>query len=39
MPFSSDPTLADIEEKTEVIYGEENIINATLQLFSVADGH
>ena len=36
MPFSSDPTLADIEEKTEVIYGEENIINATLQLFSVA---
>jgi hypothetical protein len=36
MTFSSDPTLADIEEKTEVIYGEENIINATLQLFSIA---
>lgn len=28
--------MANIEEKTEVIYGEENIINATLQLFSIA---
>jgi two-component system sensor histidine kinase VicK len=36
MTFSSDPTLADIEEKTEVIYGEEDIINATMYLFSIA---
>src|SRR5512145_3059689 len=36
MTFSSDPVLADIEEKTEVIYGEEKIINVTLQLFNIA---
>lgn len=36
MTFTSDPTLTDIEEKTEVIYGEENIINATTHLFSIA---
>lgn len=36
MTFNSDPTLANIEEKTEVIYGEENIVNATMHMFSIA---
>ena len=34
MIFSSDPTLSDIEEKTEVIYGAENIINDTIERLS-----
>jgi hypothetical protein len=36
MPFPSDPTTRDVEEKTEVIYGDENIVDSTLKLFSVA---
>jgi two-component system sensor histidine kinase VicK len=36
MTFSSDCTLADTEEKTEVIYDEEEIKNSPLKLFSVA---
>ena len=36
MTFSSDLTLTDIEEKKEVIYGEEEIKNSTLKVFSVA---
>jgi len=31
VPFSSDSTLEDIEEKTEVIYGIENITQRTLE--------
>jgi two-component system, OmpR family, sensor histidine kinase VicK len=31
MPFSSDPATIDVEEKTEVIYGPENIINYVLR--------
>ena len=30
MVFSSDPKLSDVKEKTEVIYGAEDIVNATL---------
>lgn len=33
--FSSDSTMTDIEEKTEIIYGEENIINFALERYSV----
>ena len=36
MPFPSDPTTRDVEEKTKVIYGDENIVDSTLKLFSVA---
>ena len=36
MPFPSDPTTRDVEEKTEVIYGDEDIVDSTLKLFSVA---
>jgi len=35
MPFSSDPTLTDIEEKTEVIYGAENVIKHALNIISL----
>jgi two-component system, OmpR family, sensor histidine kinase VicK len=36
MAFSFEPNWKGVEEKTEVIYGEENIKNATLDLFSNA---
>jgi two-component system sensor histidine kinase VicK len=36
MTLSSDPPLADVEEKTEVIYGVENIINDTIERISAA---
>ena len=36
MPFSSDSALEDLEEKTEVIYGVENIINDTVKRISAA---
>jgi hypothetical protein len=32
---SSDPSIADVEEKTEVIYGDQNIIEDTLKIYSV----
>lgn len=35
MSFSSDSTMTDVEEKTEVIYGDENIIRDTLEVYSV----
>jgi two-component system sensor histidine kinase VicK len=35
MTFSSDPAGGEIEEKTEIIYGEENIINYALERYSV----
>jgi hypothetical protein len=31
----SDPSTTPVEEKTEVIYGDENIINDTLKVYSV----
>jgi hypothetical protein len=34
--ISAGPTTMDVEEKTEVIYGAQNIIESTLNLFSVA---
>jgi two-component system sensor histidine kinase VicK len=34
MVISSDTTLADIEEITEVFYGTENIVNTTIETFS-----
>lgn len=36
MEFSSSSSLPYVEEKTEVIYGEENIVDSTLKLFSGA---
>jgi hypothetical protein len=36
MTFSSNPTMADFEEKTEVIYGVENIIKDTIERISLA---
>lgn len=33
--ISSEPSIIDVEEKTEVIYGNENIINDTLRIYSV----
>lgn len=36
MEASSDPSTTDIEEKTEVIYGEENIIRDTIELIPSA---
>lgn len=36
MDYSSSSSLPYVEEKTEVIYGDENIIDSTLKLFSVA---
>jgi two-component system sensor histidine kinase VicK len=33
--ISSDPSTSDVEEKTEVFYGDENIINDTLEVYSV----
>jgi two-component system, OmpR family, sensor histidine kinase VicK len=35
MEISSSSSLPYVEEKTEVIYGEENIVDSTLKLFSV----
>ncbi|MGB8086485.1 MAG: hypothetical protein WCF07_09385 [Nitrososphaeraceae archaeon] len=35
MTFPSDSTMPDIEEKTEVIYGEENTVKKALHDFSV----
>jgi hypothetical protein len=35
MTSSSDPALSDIEEKTEVIYGAENIIRYALNIISL----
>lgn len=35
MSFPSDSTMTDVEEKTEVIYGDENIIRDTLEVYSV----
>jgi hypothetical protein len=34
LTFFSDSTMADIEKKTEVIYGEENTVKKTLHDFS-----
>jgi hypothetical protein len=34
--ISAGPTTIDVEEKTEVIYGAQNIIESTLNLCSVA---
>jgi hypothetical protein len=31
MSFSSDSKITDVEEKTEVIYGADNIVNSTLE--------
>jgi two-component system, OmpR family, sensor histidine kinase VicK len=36
MSFSPDPTTGDVEEKTDVIHGADNIVNSTLQLYSIA---
>jgi two-component system, OmpR family, sensor histidine kinase VicK len=36
MDYSYSSSLPYVEEKTEVIYGDENIIDSTLKLFSVA---
>lgn len=36
MSFPLDPTTTEVEEKTEVIYGADNIVNSTLKLFSIA---
>lgn len=36
MSFPLDPTTTELEEKTEVIYGADNIVNSTLKLFSIA---
>ena len=36
MVTSSDPTMTDIAEKTEVIYGEENIVKDTVELIPSA---
>ena len=33
--ISSERSIADVEEKTEVIYGDENIINDTLRIYSI----
>ena len=33
--ISSEPSITDVEEKTEVMYGDENIINDTLRIYSV----
>lgn len=35
MSFPSNSTMTDVEEKTEVIYGDENIIRDTLEVYSV----
>ena len=34
--ISSGPTTIDVEEKTEVIYGAQNIIESSLKLCSIA---
>jgi two-component system, OmpR family, sensor histidine kinase VicK len=36
MVYPSNPTLEDIEQKTEIIYGEQNIINDTVERLSAA---
>ena len=34
-----DPPRIDVEEKTEIIYGDENIIRDTLEVYSVLTTH